>query len=146
MAWTTPKTWATGELVTATDLNTHLRDNLNALFTPNYVEVAINNFSTTSGSYVDVTGASVDITTKGGNLFVWVAGPPGNNTYLAISIDGGAETLLNYNVPAMSGLLRRFTGISAATHTVKLRLKASTGTATFYSDGYARLIVAEGIF
>ena len=31
MAWTTPKTWVTDEVVTATDLNTHLRDNLAGL-------------------------------------------------------------------------------------------------------------------
>ena len=30
MAWTTPKTWASGYVVLAADLNTHLRDNLNA--------------------------------------------------------------------------------------------------------------------
>lgn len=31
MAWTTPRTWVTGELVTAALLNTHLRDNLAAI-------------------------------------------------------------------------------------------------------------------
>tara|TARA_R110000824_G_scaffold3602_1_gene17057 strand:- start:481 stop:1323 length:843 start_codon:yes stop_codon:yes gene_type:complete len=31
MAWTTPRTWVSGELVTAALFNTHLRDNLNAL-------------------------------------------------------------------------------------------------------------------
>ena len=31
MAFTTPRTWATGEIVTAAQLNTHLRDNLNAI-------------------------------------------------------------------------------------------------------------------
>lgn len=31
MTWTTPRTWAPGELVTATQMNTHLRDNLNSL-------------------------------------------------------------------------------------------------------------------
>lgn len=31
MAWTNPKTWTVGELVTAANMNTHLRDNLNAL-------------------------------------------------------------------------------------------------------------------
>jgi hypothetical protein len=31
MAWTTPRTWIAGELVTAALFNTHLRDNLNAL-------------------------------------------------------------------------------------------------------------------
>ena len=29
MAWTTPKTWSSGYVVLAADLNTHLRDNLN---------------------------------------------------------------------------------------------------------------------
>jgi len=29
MAWTTPRTWASGYVVLAADLNTHLRDNLN---------------------------------------------------------------------------------------------------------------------
>lgn len=31
MAWTTPRTWVAEELVTATMMNTHVRDNLNAL-------------------------------------------------------------------------------------------------------------------
>lgn len=31
MAWTTPKTWTIGELVTASDLNEQVRDNLNHL-------------------------------------------------------------------------------------------------------------------
>lgn len=31
MAWTTPKTWESSELVTAALMNTHLRDNLNVL-------------------------------------------------------------------------------------------------------------------
>lgn len=31
MAWTAPKTWSVGELVTATNMNTHVRDNLTYL-------------------------------------------------------------------------------------------------------------------
>lgn len=34
MAWTTPRTWVGGEIVTAALLNSHLRDNLNAIVTP----------------------------------------------------------------------------------------------------------------
>ena len=33
MAWTTPKTWADGDIPDADDLNTHIKDNLNALST-----------------------------------------------------------------------------------------------------------------
>lgn len=32
MAWKTPRTWVTGETVTSTQLNAHVRDNLNALY------------------------------------------------------------------------------------------------------------------
>lgn len=35
MAWTTPKTWAVSEVVTAAMLNTHLKDNLNAIIETN---------------------------------------------------------------------------------------------------------------
>jgi hypothetical protein len=31
MAWTTPKTWAAGEVLTAANFNAHIRDNLNAV-------------------------------------------------------------------------------------------------------------------
>ena len=33
MAWSSPRTWVVGELVTATQLNQHLRDNLSYLLT-----------------------------------------------------------------------------------------------------------------
>lgn len=31
MAWTSPRTWVAGEVVTAANMNTHVRDNMNAL-------------------------------------------------------------------------------------------------------------------
>ena len=34
MAWTVPLTWTAGQLVTAAQMNTHVRDNLNLLKTP----------------------------------------------------------------------------------------------------------------
>lgn len=34
MAWTTPRTWADAETVTAALMNTHVRDNLNYLYDP----------------------------------------------------------------------------------------------------------------
>lgn len=34
MAWTAPRTWTTGELVTAAIMNTHVRDNLSAIGRP----------------------------------------------------------------------------------------------------------------
>jgi len=49
MAWTTPRTWVTGEVVTAALLNTHLRDNLDET-APATV--------TTAGDLVYATGAN----------------------------------------------------------------------------------------
>jgi hypothetical protein len=56
MAWTTPRTWVAGELVTAALLNAHLRDNLNALttwqsYTPTWVNVSLGNGSLV-GKYI----------------------------------------------------------------------------------------------
>ena len=60
MAWTTPRTWVAGETVTAALLNTHLRDNLNALttltsFTPTWGNTGTANTlgnGTLSGGYI----------------------------------------------------------------------------------------------
>jgi hypothetical protein len=47
MAWTTPRTWTGGELVTDTILNEHIRDNENYLYSrTRYVEIEV--FSPTS--------------------------------------------------------------------------------------------------
>jgi len=49
MAWTTPKTWASGYVVLASDLNTHLRDNLN---------VTAPAVMTTAGDIIYASGAN----------------------------------------------------------------------------------------
>lgn len=50
MAWTTPRTWANNETVTDAILNTHVRDNLNAIVNPPYVHVRAASTSTTIGT------------------------------------------------------------------------------------------------
>lgn len=61
MAWTTPRTWSTGELVTAAVLNTHVRDNLNAIgnpwtaYTPSWTAATTNpslGNGTATGAYI----------------------------------------------------------------------------------------------
>ena len=46
MGWTTPRSWSVGEVPTAANFNTHLRDNLNALDDRGYVEVYRNSAAT----------------------------------------------------------------------------------------------------
>jgi hypothetical protein len=60
MAWTTPRTWVAGEVVTASLLNTHVRDNLNAVsgiwqnYTPTFTGGISAGNGVVSGSYAQV--------------------------------------------------------------------------------------------
>ena len=75
MTWTRPKTWVTGEALTASDLNTHLRDNLDALKSPptkqfNGVITADSN----SVSFVDIDPAlELELATAGGDVLVGIS-------------------------------------------------------------------------
>lgn len=80
MAWTAPRTWSPGETVTASLMNTHLRDNLlvlktnidddgNISFAPSFQPQMIlyrDHSSTQSSGGSDITGASASI-----NLTDW---------------------------------------------------------------------------
>lgn len=144
MAWTTPRTWVASELVTATLLNTHLRDNLNALKSPPADRAAdlAGTFITSSTSFVSVPNAEVEITTAGGKLMIGVVGTLEANTTLvaAISllIDGtrhGSTTLglQRVHVPGSAangfGFVYLSTDMAAANHTVTLQVSTSPGSA-----------------
>lgn len=72
--WTNPKTWVTGDVVTADDLNTEVRDNLMYLKSANtYSEVSADmTYSTASASWADIdpTNLSLSVTTRGGLLML----------------------------------------------------------------------------
>ncbi len=68
--WTTPRTWGTGDLVTAADLNEQLRDNLAYLKTAITFDLveADNNYTSTNASTfedVDTSNLSLTVTTRG---------------------------------------------------------------------------------
>lgn len=50
MAWTTPRTWATNELVTAALMNTHVRDNLKHYGDTRYLPIPLNSAYYDSGT------------------------------------------------------------------------------------------------
>ena len=67
MAWTTPRTWTSAEVVTKTIMDTHIRDNLNAMsswtsYTPTWTGTGgtptVGN-GTLSGSYLSYGGVEV---------------------------------------------------------------------------------------
>jgi hypothetical protein len=58
MAWTTPATWTPNQLVTATDLNQQIRDNMTILAVP--VDTATGKISALSSSTLaDLSGANL---------------------------------------------------------------------------------------
>jgi hypothetical protein len=66
MAWTTPRTWVTNEVVTASLLNTHVRDNLAYLFDERPVEYvnyrAGSDYASTSTDFADVDATNLKLT------------------------------------------------------------------------------------
>lgn len=151
MTWENPKTWVTGELVTAAMLNTHLRDNLNALKSPpsdDYVCNESTNYTTTSSSFVnvDATNLALTINTNGGDVMVGFHGVVINNTtnaiiYLDVEVDGsrhaGDDGALEIQFATFTILpasfVRLITGLAEGSHTFKLQWKVSAGTGTLYA-------------
>ena len=91
MAWTAPKTWATGDLVTAALLNTHLKDNLLVLSTHTHSGAAGDGNDELSGvDSVVMDSISTPSAPSSSNQIV-VYAKTGRPYYRP---NGGAETLL----------------------------------------------------
>lgn len=149
MTWTTPKTWQVDELLTAADLNTHLRDNLNALKAPPTAHVACaesSDYTTTSTTFVDVDSSklTLTITTNGGDVMVGFHGAVRSsdswgNVYLDVAVDGTREGGANGLVLAQSntinpvGFVHLVSGLAAGEHTFTLQWRVSGNTGTLFA-------------
>jgi hypothetical protein len=144
--WHQPATWTVGQLVTATNLNEQLRDNLEFLKTPPTSLYNLNqasDYTTTSTSFVDVdaTNLSLTIVTAGGDVLITFMGFGGSSgrIYLDVAIDGvrmaGDDGFLasanGVSTPVTLVALKQ--GLSAGSHTFKLQWKVNTGTGTLYA-------------
>lgn len=150
--WTTPRTWVSGELVTAVIMNGHVRDNFNALHVPagGYSLIDQTDYATSSASFTDVdaTNLNITFTSGGGDILVYFSGSIANSSgvnstknYLNISVDG-TDFVADDGIVAMTAITPvivnasfsvRLYGLSAASHTIKLRYKCSAGTMTLYA-------------
>ncbi|MGB1287333.1 MAG: hypothetical protein ACPG7F_12415 [Aggregatilineales bacterium] len=151
MTWTTPRTWLTGEILTASDMNTHLRDNLDALKDPptdHYMLDEISNYSTTSTTFVDIdnTNLSLTIETTGGDVLVGFVGgftsTVNGIVFLELDLDGvvvGGDDGITAGIceTTAPGTTMSFvwllTGLSAGSHTVALQWRVTGGTARLYA-------------
>jgi len=144
MVWTEPKTW-TNEPLVAGDMNTHLRDNLEALKDPpsaNYEADEASNYSTTSTSFVDVhaTNLSLTIETKGGDVMVHFHGNIDAASYCHLDLEvddtriGGDDGIcyagVTHNIVSFTRLL---TNLAEGSHTFKLQWKVNSGAGTLFA-------------
>lgn len=153
--WTAPRTWTTGEVVTSTLMNTHLRDNLEHLKArvetpaPSASALSVASYSTSSTSFVDVdaTNLSLALTTTGAPVLFGFSGSVnavagGVNCYFDLLLDGARIS------GGSSGSLHVTTGtagehsavcfigvraLAAGAHTVRLQWRVGSSTATFGS-------------
>ena len=96
--WTVPRTWTADTVVGAADLNTQMRDNLNALKTPPFQQIvtaSAGKLQATASTAVPLTGdLSITLSTNGGAIMF----------YFCAQFSGTVNTCLNldYNGTAFS--------------------------------------------
>lgn len=144
MAWTTPRTWVAGEVPTAAIMNAHVRDNLNALKDPptDLDQNWNTTISTTSTSFVNITGADVTITTTGGRAMIGFqisqtssGGTSSDFTCYEITIDGTAVSghangvLITYTGAPIS-FTHLTAALSAGAHTIRVQWRVNTAART----------------
>lgn len=140
----------------AADANEYILQNLMYLYSrPAAVASDFDNsvISTSSTSWVDVTGISVPVTTGAARLLILASGSlncTNNFTYLTLDLDGTNLGNATYGMAAIGGgsgpnygfSLAHITTtpVAAGAHTVKLRVRVAGGTANIT---LATLVVLE---
>jgi len=149
MAWTAPKTWTVDGVLTAADMNTHVRDNLRYLLSPNKGVILHDNgadYSTTSTAwvYVDPTNLSITITTHGGPVLVLASVRASQGSIdtggVDVAVDGtrigaaAAFGLGNLTNAWIYFPICTIVALSAGSHTFRLQYRAASSTTTIYSN------------
>jgi hypothetical protein len=143
--WTDPKTWVDEEFVDAAELNTHMRDNFIFLRNRPYDDVTLGSVTTTSTSFVELTGSDATVVSQGGNFIIFANGTSSNTnvtaTFYDLAIDGtrvGDATigLTSHSTPVANytdniGLVWfTETPLSAGSHDLSVHWKCGAGTST----------------
>lgn len=145
MAWTTPRTWVTGETVTAALMNTHVRDNMDFLEAQ---RVILNGYATTKNLWIgnwqprETAGAAgSQVLTAGSNYFNYLAFDASTIEYawanvpMPVNYNGGTITARFYwSHPATTTNFDVVWGIAATSMTNAEALNASLGTAVTTTD------------
>jgi hypothetical protein len=124
MPWTAPRTWVTGEIVTSTIMNAHVRDNFNALLPVGSfiyrAAISTNVLTAVEGRFLECNGVAVSRTTYAA-LFNYLNGL---STPLPYGAGDGSTT---FNLPDGRG--RHLVGHAAGGHASASTLGGSDGLA-----------------
>jgi hypothetical protein len=158
--YTTPRDWSDYELVRAGYLNTDVRDNFLFLKTPPFNNVTINAIvTTTSTSFVELTGATMTVTSQGGRMLIAACGVSSNSSAGAtvtfdLAIDGTRVGNATTGLTAQQSPIANYpdnisavhitdTAPSAGSHTYSVHWKVSSGTGSTITRLFAIEIAAE---
>lgn len=130
MAWTTPPTWVSLELVTAADLNTYLTDNLT------YLENHGRAQNTDQRTYTNTTYADLDALTGGAGTIAAVAVTVTTGTKALVYL-GAAVLLTSASTAAMSYRVSGASTIAASDNAALRNANTSSigATAVIYENG-----------
>jgi len=95
MAWTAPRTWTTGELVTASQLNTHLRDNLLAITNDGAPALVVGTTASTTGALRLTNAAYVYARNNAGGANLRMLGADAADTVIVGDTTGVQQVRLN---------------------------------------------------
>jgi hypothetical protein len=142
--WTDPKDWTPGETLTEPDFDNYLSSNLKFLKTPTSSRLANQaTTTTTSASFVDITGVTLTISTNAYEATVYFVGSIGistaGNIGISLLVDGvatgdaawGNNFIISTGAQTFPiGIPFRTVALTAGSHTFKLQWNTSAGTAT----------------
>jgi hypothetical protein len=133
MAWTTPKTWTTGAVLSKADLDEQVRDNMTYVHSGKPASQLIvygGDYTSANNGYIDVdaTNLSITLSTTTGRVLVTamaaVSSASGHNVGVGVTVDGvfvavslGYADTTPEGVPIVAFKL----GLSIGSHTFRLQ-------------------------
>lgn len=143
MAWADPTTIVYNQLLDVATLNQYMVDNPLALKNPptDLDENWNTTITTTSTSFVNLTGADVTITTTGGRIMIGFHAPHtasgGVTTFFTITIDGvevsghaNGVSMVSGGIWSQVGFVYLTAALAAGAHTVKIQWRVNDGART----------------
>jgi hypothetical protein len=144
MAWTPPRTWLP-EKITVDKLNLEIRDKFDALKDPPHAEYAPayaagTLISTSSTSFVTMTGFSLSLTTTGGDVLIILNVSNDSNIVVYFDIEvnnsrqGGTDGILGVSVGSIVFIPLLLRDIEPQTLTIVAKWKVPSGLAEIRAD------------